>query len=270
MTTATAIAPTSFGWSVGNGVATLVLDRPERKNALTFAVYGELRSTFRALADAPEVRVVVLTGRGSDFCSGGDVHEIIGPLLRMSADEQLAFTRMSCDVVRAMRHCPQPIVAAVDGVAAGAGAVLAAASDIRVGTPRASVAFLFVRVGLAGSDMGACALLPRIVGLGRAAELLYTGRAMSGDEAERWGFFTRLVPPERLQDEAAALARAIAAGPAVAHATTKRMLHAEHDMSLDAALDAEAEAQAACMRTRDFARAYEAFVAKRAPEFRGD
>jgi enoyl-CoA hydratase/carnithine racemase len=216
------------------------------------------------------VKAVVLTGAGGNFCSGGDVHEIIRPLLDMDVRGKLAFTRMTGELVVAMRHCPQPLIAAVDGVCVGAGAVVAAACDLRLGTPRARVAFLFNRVGLAGSDMGACALLPRIVGLGRAAELLYTGREMSGEEAERWGFFNRLVAPEALLEEARALARQLASGPTFAHAMTKRMLHKEWDMSLDEAVESEAQAQALCMLTRDFGRGYEAFAQRRPPEFRGD
>jgi len=259
--------------TVRNGVATIVLvEHPERKNPLSFESYAELRDLFRAFAEAPEVKVVVLTGSGEDFCSGGDVHDIIGPLVRMDLAGKLRFTRMTGDLVKAMRHCPQPIVAAVDGVCAGAGAILAMAADLRLATPRARVSFLFVRVGLSGADMGACAMLPRIVGHGRAAELLYTGRTLAADEAERWGFFNRLVEPASLLAEAHALAEAIATGPTVAHSTTKRMLDAEWSMPLDEAIDAEAEAQAACMESNDFRRAFEAFsvTPRRKPVFRGD
>jgi enoyl-CoA hydratase/carnithine racemase len=257
-------------WSVAGGVGTVMLSRPERKNPLTFAAYAELRDLFGELRTARDVDAVVLAGDGGNFCSGGDVLEIIGPLVRMAAPELLAFTRMTGDLVKAMRACPQPIVAAIDGVCAGAGAMLALASDIRFGTARARVAFLFVRIGLAGADMGACSLLPRAVGQGRAAELLYTGRTLPGDEALAWGFFNRLCDPERLHAEATALATAIANGPTFAHAMTKTMLHQEWAMDLDAAIEAEAQAQALCMQTKDFARAYEAFAAKRSPVFEGD
>jgi enoyl-CoA hydratase/carnithine racemase len=258
---------------VRDGVAAVVLvEHPERKHPLSFESYAELRDLFRGFADAPEVRAVVLTGSGEDFCSGGDVHDIIGPLVRMDLAGKLRFTRMTGDLVKAMRHCPQPIVAAVDGVCAGAGAILAMAADMRLATPRARVAFLFVRVGLSGADMGACAMLPRIVGQGRAAELLYTGRTLAAEEAERWGFFNRLVEPASLRAEAHELAASIAAGPARAHAVTKRMLHQEWNLPLDQAIDAEAEAQAICMETNDFRRAFEAFSAtpRRKPEFQGD
>ena len=267
------IAPRHFGWTVDGRVATITLNRPERRNPLTFESYAELTGTFRALVDTPEVRAVVLTGAGGHFCSGGDVHEIIGPLVAMhergDAEGLRRFTRMTGDLVKSMRACPQPIVAAVDGVAAGAGAILAMASDLRVGTPRSRVAFLFVRVGLSGADMGACAILPRIIGHGRASELLFTGRVMEGAEAERCGFFSRLVDPDRLLAEAQALAASLAEGPALAHATTKRCLHAEWAMRLDDAIDAEADAQAQCMETGDFVRAYRAFVAKQPPRFEG-
>lgn len=259
-----------FLWEVRDRVATLTLNRPERKNPLTFDSYAELRDLFRALKAAEDCRAVVLTGAGGDFCSGGDVHEIIGPLTRMNMPELLAFTRMTGDLVKAMRGCPQPVIAAVDGVCAGAGAILAMASDLRLGTGRAKTAFLFTRVGLAGCDMGACAILPRIIGHGRAAELLYTGRSMSAEEAERWGFFNRLVEPDALLDEAQALARSLAEGPSFAHAMTKTQLDAEWDMGLDQAIEAEAQAQAICMQTNDFRRAYEAFAARRRPVFEGD
>ncbi len=251
-------------------VLTITLDRPERKNPLTFELYAQLRDRFRGLRDDPSVRVVVLAGAGGNFCSGGDVHEIIGPLTRGTPAQLREFTQMTGDLVKAMRACPQPIVAAVDGVCAGAGAILAMASDLRLGTERSRVAFLFVRVGLAGCDMGACAMLPRIVGLGRAAELLYTGRALPGAEAHRWGFYNELCSPEDLERRAQDLAGELAAGPTRAHAMTKRMLHDEWAMPLDAAIDAEAAAQALCMETNDFRRAYDAFAAKRVPEFEGD
>lgn len=252
------------------GVLTITLDRPERKNPLTFKLYAELRDRFLGLQQETGVKVVVLTGAGANFSSGGDVHEIIGPLTRSTREELLLFTQMTGDVVKAMRRCPQPIVAAVDGVCAGAGAILAMASDLRLGTERARVAFLFVRVGLAGADMGACVMLPRIVGLGRAAELLYTGRAISGSEAAQWGFFNELVAPQALDERARAVAAALAAGPTAAHAITKRMLHDEWAMPLDQAIDAEARAQARCMEGADFRRAYEAFVEKRPPQFEGN
>jgi len=259
-----------FRWQVEDGVATITLDRPERKNPLTFESYAELRDLFRGLTYASDVAAVVVAGSGGNFCSGGDVHEIIGPLTRMEMPELLAFTRMTGDVVKAMRASPQPIVAAVDGTCAGAGAMLALASDVRYGTPGARVAFLFSRVGLAGADMGACSLLPRVIGHGRAAELLYSGRALGADDALAWGFFNRLCAPESLLDEAHAFARAVADGPTFAHAMTKKMLHQEWSMGLDEAIEAEAEAQAICMQTKDFRRAYDAFAAKRAPVFEGD
>ncbi|RDI94916.1 enoyl-CoA hydratase family protein [Meiothermus sp. QL-1] len=259
-----------FLWRVEDRVATLTLSRPERKNPLTFETYAELRDLFRSLPYAADVRAVVLTGAQGNFSSGGDVYEIIGPLTEMTMPEILAFTRMTGDVVRAMRACPQPIVSAVDGVCAGAGAILAMASDLRFGTARSRTAFLFSRVGLAGCDMGACAMLPRIIGQGRAAELLYTGRVMSGEEGLRWGFFNRLCEPERLLEEAQAFALELAQGPTFAHAMTKRMLNQEWSMGLDEALEAEAQAQALCMATQDFRRAYEAFVAKQKPVFEGN
>jgi enoyl-CoA hydratase/carnithine racemase len=259
---------THFRWGFEEGVATITLDRPERKNPLTFDSYAELRDLFRALKTTPEVRVVVLAGAGGNFCSGGDVHDIIGPLTRMDEQGLLDFTRMTGDLVRAMRDCPQPIVAAVEGTCAGAGAILAMASDLRLASSDAKTAFLFTRVGLSGADMGACAILPRIIGHGRAAELLFTGRSMSAEEGERWGFFSRIV--DDVQSEAQALACQIADGPIQAHFVTKRQLDAEWAVPIEAALDMEAEAQAACMQTRDFHRAYEAFAAKRTPEFKGD
>jgi enoyl-CoA hydratase/carnithine racemase len=259
-----------FGWQCEGVVATLTLARPERKNPLTFDSYAELRDLFGALRLAGDVRAIVLTGAGGNFCSGGDVHEIIGPLIGLSAPQLLMFTRMTGDVVKAMRSCPQPIVAAVDGVCAGAGAILAMASDLRFGTARSRTAFLFNRVGLAGCDMGACAMLPRLIGQGRASEWLYTGRSVPGDEAERAGFFNRLVEPEMLLDQAQAFARELAEGPAFAHGITKTMLHQEWTMTLEQALEAEAQAQAICMMTHDYRRAYEAFVARRRPVFEGD
>ncbi len=259
-----------FGWSVDRKVATITLNRPEKKNPLTFESYAELRDLFRALDGDGPVKAVVITGAGGNFCSGGDVHEIIGPLTRMTPPEMLDFTGMTGDLVKAMRACPQPIVAAIDGICAGAGAILAMASDLRFGTAEAKTAFLFVRVGLAGCDMGACAMLPRIVGQGRAAELLYTGRSMDGAEAERWGFFNRLCAPVAVLAEAQAMAARLADGPTLAHAMTKRMLHQEWDMGLDAAIEAEAQAQAICMTTQDFTRAFKAFSAKQKPKFEGN
>ena len=251
-------------------VATITLDRPERKNPLTFDSYAELRDLFRGLVYASDVKAVVVTGAGGNFSSGGDVHEIIEPLTRMDATGLLAFTRMTGDLVKAMRHCPQPVVAAVDGVCAGAGAMIALASDLRIGTPAARTAFLFVRVGLAGADMGACALLPRTIGQGRAAELLYTGRAMSADEALAWGFFNRVVAADACLAEAQALARSLADGPTFAHGMTKTLLHQAWAMDLDSEIEAEAQAQAICMQTNDFRRAYEAFAAKQKPKFEGN
>jgi len=259
-----------FQYAVRERVASLPLNRPERKNPLTFDSYAELRDLFRALAHADDVKAIVLAGAGENFCSGGDVHEIIGPLTKLDMPGLLAFTRMTGDLVKAMRACPQPIVAAVDGVCAGAGAILALSSDIRYGTARSKTAFLFTRVGLAGCDMGACALLPRVIGQGRAAELLYTGRAMKGDEAERWGFFNRLCEPEALLAEAQSFAASLANGPTFAHGMTKKMLQQEWNMGVDEAIEAEAQAQAICMQTEDFRRAYEAFAAKRKPVFGGD
>ncbi len=261
---------THFNWAASDGVATLTLNRPERKNPLTFDSYAELRDLFGALKYATDVHAVVLAGAGDNFCSGGDVHEIIGPLARLKAPELLMFTRMTGDVVKAMRTCPQTIVAAVDGVCAGAGAIMAMASDLRLGTARSKTAFLFNRVGLAGCDMGACAILPRLIGQGRASELLYTGRALGGEEGERWGFFNRLVAPDALQAEALALARDLVAGPTFANGITKTMLHQEWAMTIEQAIEAEAQAQAICMLTEDFARAYHAFVAKSKPRFEGN
>jgi len=269
-----AFAPTHFLWKLDGRVATITLNRPERKNPLTFESYAELRDTFRALVYSDEVKTVVIMGAGGNFCSGGDVHEIIGPLVEMQRRDDmpglLQFTRMTGDLVKAMRACPQTIISAVDGICAGAGSIIAMASDLRYGTPQSKVAFLFVRVGLAGADMGACNILPRIIGAGRAAELLYTGRSMDGAEAERWGFYNRLCEPGKLVDEAQALARSIATGPTFAHGMTKRCLHQEWSMGIDEAIEAEAQAQAICMQTRDFERAYQAFVAKQKPVFEGD
>jgi len=262
--------PQHFEWRQHGRVGAITLNRPEKKNPLTFNSYGELRDLFRALPETSEIRAIVITGAGGNFCSGGDVHEIIGPLTRLDGAGLLNFTRMTGDVVKAMRACPQPIIAAVDGVCAGAGAILAMASDFRLGTARARTAFLFTRVGLAGCDMGACSMLPRIIGQGRASELLYTGRSMSADEGLAWGFFNRLAAPETVLTEALELAAEIARGPTLAHAMTKRMLHREWHMPIDAAIDAEAEAQAVCMQTEDFRRAYRAFVAKQKPEFEGN
>src|SRR5262245_31824904 len=259
-----------FLWSWNARFAVVTLNRPEKKNPLTFESYAELRDLFRRLQHAPEVRCVVLTGAEGNFCSGGDVHEIIGPLTQRGMPGLLEFTRMTGDVVKAMRACPQLIVAAVDGVCPGAGELLALASDLRLGTARSRTAFLFVRVGLSGADMGACALLPRVIGHGRACELLVTGRAMTGDEALQWGFFNRLCAPEALLTEVEALATELANGPTLAHAMTKRCLHQEWSMGVDEAVEAEAQAQAICMQTEDFKRAYRAFAAKQKPVFQGD
>ena len=268
--TADRFRPKHFGWAVRDKIATVTLNRPERKNPLTFESYAELRDLFRDLVYVTDVKAVIVTGAGGNFCSGGDVHEIIGPLVAMEMPDLLRFTRMTGDLVKAMRACPQPVVAAVDGVCAGAGACMAMASDLRFGTARAKVAFLFTRVGLAGCDMGACAILPRLIGQGRASELLFTGRAMPGDEAERWGFFNRLCAPEKVLEEAEAMAKDLAQGPTFAHGITKKMLHQEWDMGVDEAIEAEAEAQAICMETKDFERAYRAFAAKQKPQFEGN
>jgi enoyl-CoA hydratase/carnithine racemase len=261
---------THFLWAVKDGVATVTLNRPERKNPLTFDSYAELRDLFGRLRHADDVKVVVVHGAGDNFCSGGDVHDIIGPLVKLKAPELLMFTRMTGDLVKAMRHCPQPIVASVDGVCAGAGAIIAMASDLRLGTARSKTAFLFNRVGLAGCDMGACAMLPRIVGQGRAAELLYTGRALGGEEAYQWGFFNRLCASDEVLAQAGTIARELAQGPTFANGITKTMLHQEWDMGIDQAIEAEAQAQALCMLTEDFNRAYEAFAAKQKPVFQGN
>ena len=260
--------PAHFLWKFEDGVATITLNRPERKNPLTFESYDELRDTFRALKSARQVKVVVLRGAGGNFCSGGDVHEIIGPLTQMNCEGLLKFTRMTGDLVRAMRQCPQPIIAAVQGVCAGAGAIMAMASDIRFGQPGCKTAFLFSRVGLSGADMGACAILPRLIGHGRAAELLFTGRSMTSEEGAAWGFYNRVV--EDVMAEAYALAEELAKGPTIAHAVTKRQLDAEWHVSIEDAIEMEARAQARCMDTNDFRRAYEAFSNKRKPVFQGD
>jgi enoyl-CoA hydratase/carnithine racemase len=261
---------THFKWQASGPVATITLNRPERKNPLTFESYAELRDLFGQLKYASDIHAVVVAGAGDNFCSGGDVHEIIGPLVKLQAPELLMFTRMTGDLVKAMRACPQPVVAAVDGVCAGAGAIIAMASDLRLGTPRSKTAFLFNRVGLAGCDMGACAMLPRIIGQGRASELLYTGRSLGGEEAERWGFFNRLCAPEQLMAEAQKLAGELAQGPTFANGITKTMLHQEWAMTIEQAIEAEAQAQAVCMMTQDFRRAYDAFVARSKPRFEGN
>ncbi|MEJ8811592.1 enoyl-CoA hydratase family protein [Variovorax ureilyticus] len=259
-----------FSWSFEDGVGTVTLNRPERKNPLTFDSYAELRDLFRALYFATDVKSIVVTGAGGNFCSGGDVHEIIGPLTKMQMPELLEFTRMTGDLVKAIRHCPQPIVGAIDGVCAGAGAMIALACDIRYGSPSTKTAFLFTRVGLAGADMGACALLPRVIGQGRASELLFTGRAMNAQEGLAWGFFNALHEGDALLDAATAMARELAQGPTFAHGMTKTMLSQEWAMTIDQAIEAEAQAQAICMQTEDFKRAFEAFAAKRKPVFEGD
>jgi len=262
--------PQHFLWEVSNRIATLRLNRPERKNPLTFDSYAELRDLFRDLAYADDVDVVIFAPNGGNFCSGGDVHDIIGPLIGLPMKELLAFTRMTGDLVKAMINCGKPIIAAVDGVAVGAGAIIAMAADLRLATPEAKCAFLFTRVGLAGCDMGACAILPRLIGQGRAAELLYTGRTMSAAEGERWGFWNALHPAEELEAQARALAERLAQGPTFAHSVTKTQLNHEWNMGLDQAIEAEAQAQAICMQTQDFERAYRAFVAKERPVFEGN
>jgi len=271
---AATLRPRHFAWDVSDGVARIILNRPERKNPLTLESYRELTDTFLALQHVNDVHAVVISGAGENFCSGGDVHDIIGRLVEMklAGDTRalLGFTQMTGDLVKAMRACPQPIVAAVDGICVGAGAILAMASDLRLGTSRSKVAFLFVRVGLSGADMGACAILPRIIGFGRASELLYLGRTMDGDEAERWGFYNKLCAPESLLSDALDLAGTLAHGPTAAHAITKRCLHEEWSMKIDEALDYEAQMQAQCMMTEDFERAYRAFVAKKPPVFEGN
>ncbi|MCR9127445.1 MAG: enoyl-CoA hydratase family protein [Rhodobacteraceae bacterium] len=262
--------PEHFLCEIDSGVATISLNRPDRKNPLTFDSYAELRDWFRAVVYDDAVRAVIFAPNGGNFSSGGDVHDIIGPLTRMNMKDLLKFTRMTGDLVKAMVNCGRPVIAAVDGVCVGAGAIIAMASDLRIATPRARVAFLFTRVGLAGCDMGACAMLPRIIGQGRAAELLYTGRAMAADEAERWGFFNRLVAEDDLMPAARQMAQGIAAGPGFAHMMTKTMLVQEWSMSIEQAIEAEAQAQAICMQTGDFERAYRAFVARDKPVFEGD
>ncbi len=270
MTAMADLSPTHFHWEVADRIARIRLNNPARKNPLTFDSYAELRDTFRALTDADDVDAVVILPNGGNFCSGGDVHDIIGPLVAMDMKALLRFTRMTGDLVKAMIGCGRPVIAAVDGVAVGAGAIMAMASDLRLATPEAKTAFLFTRVGLAGCDMGACAMLPRIIGQGRAADLLYTGRTMSAEEGERWGFYNRLVAADALESEAIALAARIAAGPTFAHGITKTQLNQEWSMGLEQAIEAEAQAQAICMQTRDFERAYRAFVAKEQPVFEGD
>lgn len=261
-----------FKWycSDDGRVATITLNRPEKKNPLTFDSYAELRDLFRSLCYASDVRSVVLTGEGGNFCSGGDVFEIIEPLTKMSTPELLTFTRMTGDLVKAIRHCPQPVIGAIDGICAGAGAILAMASDLRLATPNTKTAFLFTRVGLAGADMGACGMLPRIIGLGRANELLLTGRAMSANEGQQWGFFNALHAPEELLGKAQELARTLSDGPWFAHTVTKTMINQEWSMGVDEMLESEAQAQALCMMTRDFGRAFEAFAAKQKPRFEGN
>ena len=259
-----------FDWAVDDRVGVITLNRPERKNPLTFASYAELRDLFEALRNAQDVHAVVIQGAGGNFCSGGDVHEIIGPLVGLSAPEILMFARMTGAVVKAMRHCPQPIIASIDGVCAGAGAILAMAADMRLGTARSKTAFLFNRVGLAGCDMGACAMLPRLIGQGRASELLYTGRALGGEEAERWGFFNRLCAPDDVLAQTMAMAHDIAHGPTFANGITKTMLHQEWAMGVDEAIESEAQAQTICMLTEDFKRAFEAFSVKAKPVFEGN
>ena len=265
-----AFKPKHFKWEFADGIATVTLDRPERKNPLTFESYAELRDMFRDLVYARDVKVVIVTGCGGNFCSGGDVHEIIGPLTKKDMTGLLDFTRMTGDLVKAMRGCPQPIISAIDGICAGAGAIIAMASDMRIATPRAKTAFLFTRVGLAGCDMGACAILPRLIGYGRASELLFSGRFMSAEEGDRWGFHNRLVAPEELMNAAMEMARGLASGPTFAHGITKTQLNTEWAVSLDVAIEMEAQAQAICMQTQDFHRAYEAFAAKKQPIFEGN
>ncbi|WP_020400350.1 enoyl-CoA hydratase family protein [Kordiimonas gwangyangensis] len=262
--------PKHFLWDFKDGVATVTLNRPDRMNPLTFESYAELRDTFRGLVYVPEVKAIIMMGAGGNFSSGGDVHEIIGPLVKMDMPDLLKFTRMTGDLVKAMRGCPQPIITAVDGICVGAGAIIAMASDLRFATKDARTAFLFNRVGLAGCDMGACAILPRIIGQGRASELLFTGRTMSAEEGERWGFFNRIIEKSKLRAEAEDMASRLASGPTFANGMTKNQLNMEWDMSLDAAIEAEAQAQAICMQTKDFERAYHAFVNKQKPVFEGD
>lgn len=270
MTAMANLQPDHFNWRMDGAVAVISLDRPDRKNPLTFESYAELRDTFRALAYADDVHAVVFASNGGNFCSGGDVHDIIGPLVAMDMKDLLAFTRMTGDLVKAMINCSKPVISAVDGICVGAGAIIAMASDIRFATSDAKTAFLFTRVGLAGCDMGACAMLPRIIGQGRAADLLYSGRSMSAEEGHAWGFFNRIIPAEDLEQEAIAYAQRLAAGPVFAHGITKTQLNQEWSMGLEQAIEAEAQAQAICMQTADFERAYRAFVAKEKPVFEGN
>jgi enoyl-CoA hydratase/carnithine racemase len=271
--TRTALAahkPRHFSWRAEGKVGVITIDRPDKKNPLTFESYAELRDFFRKLQYARDIKAVLLTGAGGNFCSGGDVHEIIGPLTKMTMPELMDFTRMTGDLIKAMRACPQPVISAIDGVCAGAGAMLALFSDLRYGTPGAKVAFLFTRVGLAGCDMGACAMLPRVIGQGRAAELLYSGRSMSGEEGLAWGFFNSLAAADQVFAKAMEAAQSLAAGPTFAHGMTKKMLQQEFAVGIDEAIEMEAQAQAICMQTKDFHRAYNAFVAKKKPVFEGD
>ena len=265
-----AAEPAHFSWRAEGRVGVITIDRPDKKNPLTFDSYAELRDFFRKLQYAQDVKAIVLTGAGGNFCSGGDVHEIIGPLTRMKMPELMEFTRMTGDLIKAVRACPQPVISAIDGVCAGAGAMLALFSDLRYGTPNAKVAFLFTRVGLAGCDMGACAMLPRVIGQGRASELLFSGRSMSGEEGLAWGFFNALASPDEVFAKAMETAQSLASGPSFAHGMTKKMLQQEWSVGLDEAIEMEAQAQAICMQTQDFHRAYQAFVAKKKPVFEGD
>ncbi len=264
------MAPDHFQWELKDGLGIITLNRPERKNPLTFDSYAELRDTFRDFSYTDEIRAVIINGAGGNFCSGGDVHEIIGPLTKMSMKELLAFTRMTGDLVKAIRACPQPVLAAIDGICVGAGAAIAMACDLRFGTPQAKVAFLFTRVGLAGCDMGACSMLPRLIGQGRASELLFSGRSMNAEEGASWGFFNQIHDGENLLEQVKESANKLIAGPNFAHSMTKTMLNQEWNMSLDQAIEAEAQAQAICMQTEDFTRAFEAFVAKEKPSFEGN
>ncbi|MBA3582718.1 MAG: enoyl-CoA hydratase family protein [Gammaproteobacteria bacterium] len=264
------IKPQHFLWEVEGEVAIVTLNRPDRKNPLTFESYAELRDTFRKLVYIDEIKVVIITGAGGNFCSGGDVLDIIGPLTDMDMGNLLKFTRMTGDLVKAIRHCPQPVICAADGIAVGAGAIIAMASDMRYGTPDTKTGFLFTRVGLAGCDMGACAILPRLIGQGRTSELLFTGRIMSAEEGERWGFFNEIVPADQLLEKAKSTAKRLAEGPNFAHAMTKNQLNIEWDVSLDTAIEMEAQAQAICMKTKDFERAYQAFVNKEKAKFEGN
>lgn len=262
--------PSHFKLAIVDHIATITIDRPERKNPLTFESYAELRDYFRNLVYREDIKAVIITGSGGNFSSGGDVHDIIGPLTRMEIPELLKFTRMTGDLIKAIRACPQPVIAAVDGICVGAGAIMAMASDVRFGTKNAKTAFLFTRVGLAGCDMGACAILPRIIGQGRASDLLYTGRSMSASEGYKWGYFNHLSEPDSLLNDATAYASRLTAGPTFAHGMTKTMLHQEWNMSIDQAIESEAQAQAICMKTQDFKRAYNAFTSKGKPEFKGN